>query len=68
MPLHEGYSKETIGKNIGTEEEAGKPNAQAVAIGLSKARESLKKVHDHAAREKAKRANPSLKEPTDGAK
>ena len=68
MPLREGYSKESIGHNIGVEEESGKPRDQAVAIGLSKARESLKKVHDHSAREKAKRANPSLREPTDGAK
>ena len=68
MPLKEGYSKETVGHNIGVEEGAGKPQAQAVAIGLSKARESLKKVHDHRAKEKAKRENPSLKEPTDGTK
>ena len=68
MPLKEGYSKESIGHNIGVEEESGKPRDQAVAIGLSKARESLKKVHDHSAREKAKRANPSLREPADGAK
>jgi len=68
MPLKEGYSKETVGHNIGVEEESGKPRERAIAIGLSKARESLKKVHDHTAREKAKRANPSLKEPPGGTK
>lgn len=67
MPLKEGYSKDTISHNIGVEEES-KPHDQAVAIGLSKARESLKRVHDHSAKEKAKRANPSLKEPDNGAK
>ena len=68
MPLREGYSKDTIGHNIGAEESAGKPREQAIAIGLSKARESLKRVHDHTAKEKAKKANPSLKEPDSGAK
>lgn len=40
MPLQKGTSKETISKNIKTEREAGKPEKQAVAIGLAKARES----------------------------
>lgn len=37
--LEEGSSKETVSKNIKTEIEAGKPQKQAVAIALSKARE-----------------------------
>jgi hypothetical protein len=40
MPLRRGTSRETIGHNIATEETAGKPHAQAVAIALSEARES----------------------------
>ena len=40
MPLKEGKSKEVIGENIATEINEGKPRDQAIAIGLSKARES----------------------------
>lgn len=44
MPLLQGYSKYTISKNIATEmKESGRPQSQAVAIALSKARESKKK-------------------------
>jgi len=42
MPLYEG--KENIGRNIKTEMKAGKPQRQAIAIALSKARESGDKV------------------------
>ena len=54
MPLDKSGSKESIGKNIATEEAAGKPKDQAVAIGLNVAREAgahipkLKESHsDH---------------------
>ena len=35
MPLKESASKEAVGENIKTEEKAGKPKKQAVAIALS---------------------------------
>lgn len=44
MPLKAGTSRKTIGKNIATEEKAGKPRKQAIAIGLNKARESGAKI------------------------
>lgn len=44
MPLAKGYSKKTIGKNIGSEKKAGKPLKVAVAIAMSKARASAKKA------------------------
>jgi len=34
MPLQKGSSRKTVGKNIATEEAAGKPRAQAIAIAL----------------------------------
>lgn len=43
MPLLQGYSKDTVSKNIATEMKHGKPQKQAVAIALSKAKESKKK-------------------------
>lgn len=59
MPLTEGYSKESIGKNIKTESEAGKPQAQAVAISFAKAREALSKI-TASRRAQAVKKNPSL--------
>lgn len=44
MPLKEGKSKKAIGHNVKVEMEAGKPQKQAVAIALSKARESGAKI------------------------
>ena len=44
MPLIKGYSKASIGKNIGKEIKAGKPKKQAIAIALSVARDSAKKA------------------------
>lgn len=40
MPLRRGKSRRIISANIRTEMKAGKPQKQAVAIALNKARES----------------------------
>ena len=42
MPLKQGKSKAAVSANIATEEKAGKPRAQAIAIALSVARRKRK--------------------------
>jgi len=37
MPLKKGSSREVIASNIATEENAGRPHRQAVAIAMNKA-------------------------------
>ncbi len=44
MPLDKSGSKASIGKNIATEEAAGRPRAQAIAIALDTARRSGAKI------------------------
>jgi len=44
MPLDKSGSKKSIGKNIATEEAAGKPRKQAIAIALDTARRSGAKI------------------------
>jgi len=44
MPLVKSKSKKAIGKNIKTEEAAGKPKKQAVAIALNVARKAGAKI------------------------
>lgn len=44
MPLIKSKSKKAIGKNIETEQEAGKPHDQAVAIALNTARKAGAKI------------------------
>lgn len=44
MPLDKSGSKKSVGKNIKTEMAAGKPQKQAVAIGLNVARENGAKI------------------------
>jgi|MudIll2142460700_1097286.scaffolds.fasta_scaffold82307_3 hypothetical protein len=44
MPLKEGYSQKTVSKNIKTEMKSGRPQKQAIAIALEKAREAKKRA------------------------
>lgn len=47
MPLIRSSSKKAIGENIATERAAGKPEAQAVAIAESEAREAKRRKKRH---------------------
>ena len=55
MPIKKGYSRKSIGKNIKTEMESGKPKKQAIAIALNVAREAAKKAGKPAKGPKGKR-------------
>jgi hypothetical protein len=44
MPLVKSPSKKAIGKNIATEEKAGKPKDQSIAIALNVARKAGAKI------------------------
>lgn len=46
MPLSPGYDQKTISKNIAKEMDAGRPQKQAVAIAMSEARRSAKRIQD----------------------
>lgn len=50
MPLIKSGSKQAVGKNIETEETAGKSHAQAVAIALDTARRSGVDIKEKKAR------------------
>jgi hypothetical protein len=43
MPKHPGASKKALSENIAEERKAGRPEAQAVAIGLSEQRAARKR-------------------------
>ncbi len=44
MPLDKSGSKASIGKNIATEQQAGRPRAQSIAIALNVARKAGAKI------------------------
>lgn len=63
MPLSQGKSKKSISKNISTEENAGKPHDQAIAIALNTAREA--DAHIPKAAEGGEVPEPKKKDGTD---
>jgi hypothetical protein len=44
MPLDKSGSKASVGRNIATEEQAGRPRKQAIAIALNVARKNGAKI------------------------
>ena len=58
MPLIKSKSKATIGKNIATEEAAGKKPKQAIAISLNVARKAGAKIPRGKARKTEGNGNP----------
>lgn len=48
MPLDKSGSKKSVGENINTEESAGRPKSQAIAIALNTQREAKSKKKGHA--------------------
>lgn len=55
MPLAKGYSSRSIGKNIKSEQRAGKTRKQALAIALRSAREAAAKSDSVGARKARRR-------------
>lgn len=62
MPLVKGSSQKAISKNIETEENAGKPHDQAIAIAMSKAGKSKQPKYKSMAKYQARMEKKEKKE------